>query len=102
MQIFLRNNGVIPLNMTERKKKNKTEEHKGTQTIGLRSFIIYYLLLVYFIKTFACLQMYIASAAATASTASENIINIIIVFPFSIFSCYPFLFILLTLQRYEQ
>ena len=33
----------------------------------------------YFVKTFACLQMYIASRAAAASTASEIIVNIIIV-----------------------
>ena len=33
----------------------------------------------YFVKSFACLQMYIASKAAAASTASEIIVNIIIV-----------------------
>ena len=37
------------------------------------------ILVFYFVKTFACLQMYIASRAAAASTASEIIVNIIIV-----------------------
>ena len=32
----------------------------------------------YFVSSFAFLQMYMASRAATASTASENIVNTII------------------------
>ncbi len=34
----------------------------------------------YFKSTFACLQMYIASRAATVKTTSEQIVNIIILF----------------------
>ena len=37
------------------------------------------LITFYFVSTFACLQMYIASKPATASTANETIVNIIII-----------------------
>ncbi len=41
--------------------------------------LILHFSLFYLISTFAFLQMYIASMAAMASTASENIVNIIVI-----------------------
>ena len=62
---------------------------------GLRiSFVILHFLFSYFNNIFAFLQMYIASIAATATTAIEIIVNIII-FSFLNFlnlKCYPNLF----------
>ena len=47
--------------------------------VNLRiSFLFYTFSFSYFKNIFAFLQMYIASMAATASTASEKIVNVII------------------------
>ena len=54
----------------EDRKKNRLLE--GRRLGLLTKFLISYLR-----STFACLQMYIASTAATARTAIENIVNII-------------------------
>jgi hypothetical protein len=45
--------------------------------------------------------MYMASRAATASTASENIANTIIFSFLNFLNCYPVSFYLLTVQRYN-
>ena len=56
------------------------KEYKKPQTSRLRLWLFTLKLFsFYLVSTFAFLQMYMASTAATASTASEIIVNIIIV-----------------------
>ncbi len=100
------------------------EQGTGTCSIYTKKFrrlitacgfhlLFYTFFFSYFNNIFAFLQMYIASIAATATTAIEIIVNIII-FSFLNFlnlKCYPNLFfipllfrgsvILLTMQRYD-
>jgi len=53
----------------------KTEKNRRLE--GRRLGLLTKFLSSYLRSTFACLQMYIASTAATARTAIENIVNII-------------------------